>query len=166
MSAAGDTRNLPLWKQGLETFAKSKPGAFFFVRIADKIDPSLLKLSGGRVSLAVGYPVLLLFHVGAKSGTRRETALVYRGDGDDIVLVASKGGAAKHPGWYHNLMANPECEVLARGRSGRYVAREAEGEERERLWALVNDLYAGYQTYQGRTGGRRIPVLVLSPASV
>jgi deazaflavin-dependent oxidoreductase (nitroreductase family) len=77
------------------------------------------------------------------------------------VLVASMAGAARNPAWYHNLKANPECGVIARNRSGRYRARELEGEERQRAWAIANDVYSGYSTYQGRTGGRVIPVLRL-----
>jgi deazaflavin-dependent oxidoreductase (nitroreductase family) len=78
-----------------------------------------------------------------KSGQRRSTPLLYATDGDRIVLVASKAGAAKHPAWDHNLKANPKVDVLASGRSGAYVAAEAQGEERTRLWEEVNDLYAG-----------------------
>jgi F420H(2)-dependent quinone reductase len=67
--------------------------------------------------------------------------------------------------WYHNLKANPEVDVLAAGGSGAYVASEAQGEERTRLWAEVNDLYAGYETYQQRAGARTIPAIVLTRAS-
>jgi deazaflavin-dependent oxidoreductase (nitroreductase family) len=158
------SRQLSRWERLLEGFAKSKVGGAYFVHVGQRIDPPLLKLSRGRFHTAVGYPAALLIHQGAKSGVRRETPLLYIADGDDVVLVASKAGAAKHPAWYHNLRANPECEIFAKDRTGTYVAREAEGEERERLWAIVNDLYAGYDTYQGRAGARRIPVMVLSPA--
>jgi deazaflavin-dependent oxidoreductase (nitroreductase family) len=155
-------RRLNRWERAMEDFAKSRPGGWLFVNVFNRIDPFLLKASGGRLSLAVGRPVLLLTHTGARSGERRETPLLFTADGDRIVLVASKAGAARHPAWYHNLRANPRAEVLAPGgRSGTYLAREAEGEERDRLWAAVNDLYAGYDVYQGRAGARRIPVVVL-----
>jgi F420H(2)-dependent quinone reductase len=92
------------------------------------------------------------------------TPLLYLADGDRIVLVASKAGAPRHPAWYHNVKANPGVEFLLRGGPKRsYAAREAEGAEREELWAKVNDLYVGYDDYQGRTGGRVIPVIVLEP---
>lgn len=97
-------------------------------------------------------------------GQERRTPLTFLPDGDAIVLVASKAGSEKHPAWYHNLRANPEVRFLAKGRERAYRAHDAEGAERDRLWAAVNDLYAGYETYQGRTGGRRIPVVVLEPA--
>jgi deazaflavin-dependent oxidoreductase (nitroreductase family) len=148
----------------LAAFAASKPGGWFFVTIGNRIDPLLLKASRGRLSIAVGQPVLLLTHTGAKSGHQRETPLLYETDGERIVLVASNAGSRRHPAWYHNVTANPRVEVVARGRSGRYVAHEAVGEERKRLWTLVNDLYPGYDTYQGRAGDRRIPVVVLEPA--
>ena len=83
---------------------------------------------------------------------------MYLVDGDRIVLIASKAGAAKHPAWLHNLSANPRVSFLApRGRSGDYVAREAEGPERERLWDEAVDYYAGYADYQRRAGARQDP---------
>ena len=79
-----------------------------------------------------------------------------------MVLIASKGGNVKHPAWYWNLKANPQASFLGPGGlTGDYVAREAEGDERSRLWAEAVDYYDGFATYQGRTDGRRIPVVVL-----
>jgi len=66
--------------------------------------------------------------------------------------------------WYHNLKARPEVEACTDGRPERYVAREAEGAERERLWKLATKLYSGYEDYQARASHRRIPVIVLEPA--
>ncbi len=77
-----------------------------------------------------------------------------------MVLIASKGGNVKHPAWYWNLKANPQVRFLGPGGlTGDYVAREAEGDERSRLWAEAVDYYDGFATYQGRTDGRRIPVV-------
>ena len=150
----------------VERIAASKAGGFYFVHIVSRVDPWLLRTSNGRLhSLPGGPPVLLLEHTGAKSGQARETALVHGVDGTSILLVASKAGAVKHPAWYHNLKAHPECGVIAKGRSGRYVARELQGEERERAWAIVTDVYRGYDDYQARTGGRVIPVLALEPVA-
>jgi deazaflavin-dependent oxidoreductase (nitroreductase family) len=147
-----------------ERFASTRAGGWFFVNVANRVDRALLRISRGRLSLAVGEPVLLLTTRGARTGARRSTPLLYGSDRDRLVLVASKAGSPQHPAWYRNLKANPEVEVIASGRSGRYRAREAEGEERERLWASAVEQYAGYDVYQGRTGGRRIPVVVLEPA--
>jgi deazaflavin-dependent oxidoreductase (nitroreductase family) len=155
-------RHYPGGAKGLATrIAASKGGAWFIINVLAKIDPFLLKKSGGRMSSLVGQPVLLLKHRGAKSGQPRETALVYTLDGDDIVLVASKGGSTSHPAWYHNLLASHQCDVIAKGRSGTYDVEEVSGPERDRLWALARAVYAGYDTYQTRTDGRVIPVLVL-----
>lgn len=155
-------RQLKWWERWLERFAASPAGGWFFVELANRVDPFLLKRTRGRFSVAVGQPVLLLTVKGAKSGQPRETPLLYAVDGDNIVVVASKAGSPKHPAWYHNVCANPTVDILARGRSGRYVGHEAEGEERARLWEDVNDLYAGYDVYQQRAGERRIPVMVFT----
>jgi deazaflavin-dependent oxidoreductase (nitroreductase family) len=144
--------------------ASSKLGSLYIMTVSSKIDPLLLKRTDGRWSTMVGQPVLLLKHTGAKSGAPRETPLVYAVDGDNIILIASKGGMPKNPAWYHNLIAHPECDVIAKNRSGRYRVTEATGAERDRLWELALDVYQGYDTYQARAGGRVIPVLVLSRA--
>ena len=162
--ARARTRELRWWERQLERFGASRAGGWFFVQIGNRVDPMLLKLTRGRFSIAVGQPVLLLTVKGARSGVPRETPLLYTLDGDNLVVVASKAGSPHHPAWYHNVKANPTVEILApRGRSGRYVGREVEGEERARLWEKVNDLYAGYDVYQTRTGGRRIPLIVFTP---
>lgn len=146
----------------VERVASTRAGAWYFINVTAKIDPWLLKRSNGRLSTIVGQPVLLLGHTGARSGASRETPLVYATDGDDIVLIASNGGSTRHPAWYHNLMANPVCDVMAAGRSGQYVATQVDGEERTRLWSRALTVYGGYAVYQQRTEGRRIPVLRLS----
>ena len=158
-------RQLRWYERPLESFARSKPGGWYFVNVAMRIDRVLLPLSGGRVSSGFGQQVGLLGTVGAKSGERRSTPLLYLTDGDHIVLIASKAGAAKHPAWLHNLRANREVTFLAPGgRSGDYLAREAKGDERGRLWADAVDYYAGYADYAVRAGSRQIPVVVLERA--
>jgi len=155
-----------LHRQG-ERFVGSRFGAWYFVNVAMRIDRLLLPLSRGRVSFALGQQVGLLETVGAKSGQRRRTPLLYLRDGNHVVLIASKGGNVKNPAWYWNLKANPQVKFLGPGGLTRdYVAREAEGDERARLWAEAVDYYDGYATYQERTDGRRIPVVVLDPAPV
>ena len=141
----------------------TRAGAWFFLNVANRVDPFLMRLTKGRVMTAPGSPVLLLRHVGAKSGSERTTPLLYFTDGEDVVLIGSNGGSEKHPAWYHNVKANPEVTLWARGRGGRYVGREAEGEERARLWGLASQLYPGYEVYRERAGLRRIPVMVFSP---
>ena len=129
------------------------------------IDRTLIPLTRGRVRVAMGQPILLLHTLGARSGEPRTTPLLYTPHGNGFVVVASKAGAAHNPAWYHNLRAHPDAVAVEIG--GRRTAvrpRVADGAERARLWALVNDNYTGYATYQGRTGGRVIPVVLLEPA--
>jgi deazaflavin-dependent oxidoreductase (nitroreductase family) len=153
-----------LQRQG-ERFVASKPGAWFYVNVAMRVDRVLMPLSRGRLSMGFGQQVGLLDTIGAKSGERRRIPLLYLRDGDRVVLIASKGGNVKHPAWYWNVKKNPHVRFIGpRGVTGDYVAREAQGEERERLWEEAVDYYSGYATYQGRTDGRVIPVVVLERA--
>jgi deazaflavin-dependent oxidoreductase (nitroreductase family) len=156
------SRQLNSVERMLERFGASRAGGWFFVNIGNRIDPTLMRLSRGWVSTGLGQQVLLLGHTGARSGKRRDTPLLFMTDGEDLILIASKAGNAKHPAWYHNLKANPQVDVLAPRRSGAYTAHEAEGAERERLWAKAVDYYSGYDVYKERAGARRIPVIVLS----
>jgi F420H(2)-dependent quinone reductase len=105
----------------------------------------------------------LLDHVGAKSGKKRTTPLLYVRDGEDVVLVASKGGFPRHPAWFHNLKANPDTTVQIGGERRAVHARVATPEERERLWPLAVEAYRGYSLYQKRSQGREIPMIVLEP---
>lgn len=108
--------------------------------------------------------MLLLDHIGAKTGKRRTAALVYLEDGRNLAIIASKGGYPKHPAWFHNLMAHPDVTVQV-GKHRRNVrARLASGEERARLWPRAVKAWSGYRTYQERTE-REIPVIILEPRS-
>lgn len=122
------------------------------------------KLTRGRLGgKSQGAPVALLEHVGRKSGRHRTSPLICRADGENLILIASKGGIDKHPAWYLNLMANPETDVLWEGRKRHVKAREAAGAERDELWGKMVEIYRPYEGYQRRTE-RQIPVLVLEPA--
>jgi deazaflavin-dependent oxidoreductase (nitroreductase family) len=107
--------------------------------------------------------MLLLDHVGAKSGVKRASPLLYVRDGEDIVIVASKGGFPKHPAWFHNLRANPETTVQVGSRLLPVHARVAKPDERDRLWAMAVEAYHGYEDYAARSKGRGIPLVVLEP---
>jgi deazaflavin-dependent oxidoreductase (nitroreductase family) len=107
-----------------------------------------------------GTQILLLTTKGRTSGEPRTTPLIYQPDGDRYVVVASKGGAPEHPGWYLNLTKNPEVEVQIKGDRFRARARTAEGEERERTWRKLNEMWPHYDEYQTKTT-RQIPVVVL-----
>jgi deazaflavin-dependent oxidoreductase (nitroreductase family) len=144
--------------------------------VADQVWPVLRRLAGVHIWLyrasggRIGHDVpgvrgkmLLLDHVGAKSGTKRTAPLLYFPDGDDVIVVASKGGYPKHPAWYHNLMANPDTTVQVGGERRAVRARVATPEERERLWPEAIRMYHGYADYQARSKGREIPLVVLEP---
>jgi deazaflavin-dependent oxidoreductase (nitroreductase family) len=158
-------RQLNPVERRLEDFVRSKPGSWFYINVAMRIDRVLLPLSGGRLSISVGQQVGLLETVGARSGQVRWTPLLFLRDGDNVVLIASMGGAPRHPAWLHNMRANPRVSFLGPGgASGDYVAREATGAERARLWDEAVDYYAGYDTYRVRAGEREIPIVVLERA--
>jgi deazaflavin-dependent oxidoreductase (nitroreductase family) len=125
----------------------------------------LYKRTGGRLGQSVpGVPgkMLLLDHVGAKSGQLRTSPLLYVDDGADVVIVASKGGFPKNPAWFHNLMANPDTTVQIGSERLPVHARVARPEERERLWEMAVKAYHGYENYRARTD-REIPLVVLEP---
>ncbi len=107
-------------------------------------------------------PALLLNATGRKTGRVRSRPLVYKKVGDSYVIVASKGGAPRSPHWYHNLVANPDCEVQVAAETYAVRARTAEGDERERLWAEMVEVLPQYEEYQALTD-RVIPVVVLEP---
>jgi deazaflavin-dependent oxidoreductase (nitroreductase family) len=141
----------------------SRPGAWFYIHVAPHIDRALIRVSRGRLTTAGASRVGLLKVRGARSGIERHTPLVYTRDGDDVLLVASRGGDVSHPAWYRNLVANPDVRFAIRGDERPYRARTAGAEERRRLWELVNRTYRGYAAYQRRAGDREIPVVVLEP---
>ena len=131
------------------------------VEVFWKVHPALLRLSGGRIGTnAVGMPVLLLNTMGRKSGAKRSCALTYLPVGENFAVFASCLGEQKHPAWWLNLEAKPDAEVEIGGEHIAVRAREAEGDERQRLWTEVVAVNADYAEYQQRTE-RRIPVVLL-----
>jgi deazaflavin-dependent oxidoreductase (nitroreductase family) len=122
------------------------------------------RATGGRFGQKFpGTPLMLLLdHVGAKSGKRRTAPLGYVRDGDAYVVIASKGGHPRNPAWFHNLMAKPDTTMQAGSRRLEVHARVAAPEERDRLWPRAVDAYSGYAGYQRRTE-REIPLVILEP---
>jgi len=104
--------------------------------------------------------ILLLTTAGRRTGQETTTPLIYTLDGDTPVIVASQGGAPDHPGWFKNLVKDPDVGVQIKSEKFRACARVAEGEERERLWELMNEVWPHYDEYATRTD-REIPVVVL-----
>jgi deazaflavin-dependent oxidoreductase (nitroreductase family) len=108
-----------------------------------------------------GTTILLLTTKGRSSGQERTTPLIHRVDGDRWVIVASKGGAPDHPGWFKNLEADPEAEIQVKDEVIPVRASVAEGDERERLWSEMVEAWPDYEDYKEKTD-RQIPVVILS----
>jgi deazaflavin-dependent oxidoreductase (nitroreductase family) len=143
--------------------ASTRATARFFAAALHHLDRPVMRLTGGRSSLTsvlTGLPIVELTTTGARSGLPRTLPVVGVPDGERLVLVASNYGSPRHPAWYHNLRAQPACTVRFRGEELAMRAHEAEGEERERLWAQMNRMWPHYDEYQEKTD-RRIPVVVL-----
>lgn len=132
-------------------------------RVIGYVHRGLYRASGGKIAGRIGQlNVLLLTTTGRKSGRTRTVPLLYTPANGSYAVVASMGGAARHPDWCLNLRAH-QLALVEIGRDRVEVrAREVEGEERERLWRAMVDGYPGYKRYQQKTA-RRIPVVVLEP---
>ena len=109
---------------------------------------------------------MLLHNVGAKSGAERINPVAYRRDGDNYVVFASKGGRPENPDWYYNLVANPKASIEVGTETHEVVARVAEGDERERIWALQKREFPGFAEYEKSATNRTIPVIILEPVAV
>lgn len=132
-------------------------GKFFF-RFFTGMHAKIIKLSKGKL---LAGSTLVLTHTGAKSGKVRDTPLMYFKDGDDYLIIASAGGAPSHPGWYHNLIANPETTIEVRGRELPVTARDT-GSARDEMWAKITSAEPRFANYESKTD-RTIPVVILSP---
>lgn len=135
------------------------------LHLMNTVHRCLLKATGGRMGWRVfGMPVVELTTTGRRSGRQRTVMLtspVQRGEA--VVVVASRGGDDQHPGWYHNLLAQPEVQVALGGKPQRAMrARVATPEERSTLWSEVTSRYKGYANYQTKTK-REIPLVFLEP---
>jgi F420H(2)-dependent quinone reductase len=145
-----------------------------YMRWVDGNWPLLTRLMKGHASVyrgtngLIGYrfpgapPMLLLDHVGAKTGKPRTTPLVFGRDGQNVILVASKGGYPRHPAWFHNLETDPDASIQIGSKRMDVRARVADPEERKRLWPLMVKVYRGYEGYRRRTE-REIPLVILEP---
>jgi deazaflavin-dependent oxidoreductase (nitroreductase family) len=120
------------------------------------------RANGGKVGGEMeGWPLLLLHHVGAKSGTERVNPLVYQRRGDSVAVFASKGGAPTNPDWYHNVVANPDTRIEIGTEGYPVTARVATGEERQRIWEAQKEIFPNFAEYEKTAAGREIPVVVL-----
>ena len=143
------------------------PGTFRakVVNAFTNVNVMLYRRSGGRLGNTLkGAPILLLDHVGRKSGVTRTAPLLYMRDGEDVVIVASRGGSDAMPAWWLNLQATPTTTVQIGTERRRVLAREASAQEKAELWPRLVEMYGDYEVYQRRTT-REIPVVILSPAA-
>ena len=147
-------------------FLMLRPVSAFLARVLHRLDAAMLKFSGGRHTLSeiVGLPIIQITTIGAKTGEPRAMPLVSVFDGERIALIASNFGQKHDPGWYYNLKANPQCTVEIKGHPAKYIARQVEGEEREKYWTMAVSYYKGYELYAIRAAHRQVPVMVLEPS--
>jgi len=154
-----------LWGWLTATFPPPKPGGFAW-RIENAVTAVhvwIFRRTGGRILGSFdGAPLLVLHHVGAKTGAARQTPMIYLPDGDRAVVVASIGGNPRNPGWYHNLKANPETYIeTSRGRRA-VRAHLASDDEAAALWPRLLEIWPAWETYMTRTT-RKFPVFILEP---
>ena len=133
------------------------------LKLGSGVHSGVYRATGGKLFGRMGKsPILLLNTTGRKSGKRRTSPLLYVMDGEDFVIIASKGGAPTHPAWYLNLRADPDASVEVGDREVRVRAEEADPEEKARLWQKMVEMYPTYDNYQRKTK-REIPLLILHP---
>ncbi len=161
MAKKKDYENMPAWTEKEERFGKK------FIKKIGKWQTKVYELSGGRLwNTFLGCPCAILTTTGAKSGLPRKTPLLFMRHHDDVIMVASTGGFSKDPFWYKNICANPEVTVQIRNDKKTMLAREANDDERQILWPLLDDVYEGYKEYRARTRGiREIPIMIFSEPS-
>lgn len=150
-----------LWYKALERWGRSRPGQFLAHHVNPRVDPWLSRKTGGRYPWVFGgVSTAPLVSTGAKSGLRRENQLTYFHDGPDPILIASNYGGPKHPQWYYNLKANPQCEFGDEPFTAQEITDPA---EHDRLYGLAEKVYAGWSDYLVTTAaaGRTIPVFRL-----
>lgn len=130
-------------------------------RVSWKLDPLLLRLTGGRLATTLVFPTALLETTGARTGERRRHAVIYFNDGDRVVIVASNAGAPSHPAWYHNLCAHPD--VVLGGVPMQAVVVD-DDDDRARLWTLADRVFPAFADYRRSADelGRTIPIVQLT----
>jgi len=140
----------------------TRPALWLSRHIGWKIDPILLRLTGGRIGFGLFVPTALLETRGARTGLARQNGVIYFHDGDDVILVPSKAGAPEHPAWFHNARANGEVRL---GGHAFHVEVVDDELERKRLWNLADRVFPPFASYRERAAmvGRTIPILRLRP---
>jgi deazaflavin-dependent oxidoreductase (nitroreductase family) len=142
--------------------AATRPMGWLSRMLVWKLDPTLMRLSGGRLGLGLALPTALLETRGARTGRLRRNGVIYFHDGGCVAIVASKLGLPDHPAWFHNLRANPDVRLGGQPFRAEVVTDEV---ERARLWDLAERVFPGFRAYRARAAGtrREIPVVRLHP---
>jgi deazaflavin-dependent oxidoreductase (nitroreductase family) len=147
----------------MNRLAHTRFGRFMARRVAPRVDPWLGRIGSGRMSLGMfNVPSATLRATGAKSGELRAAQVAYFHDGRDVIVLASNYGGARHPQWYHNLIAHPDCEL---GDEAFRAAVVTDPQEYARLFALAEQYFDVFADYREKTSqaGRTIPVFRLTP---
>ncbi len=149
----------------LHRIVSIRPLVPFFAKYMHVLDFYTIQITGGKHTLSelAGWTIIQLTTTGAKTGQRRTVPLLAGVEGNRIAVIASSFGREHNPGWYYNLKAHPECNVVYKGKSLAYVAREVKGDEYDKYWNLVSSNYVGYEKYRKRAAHRHIPVMLLEP---
>jgi deazaflavin-dependent oxidoreductase (nitroreductase family) len=138
--------------------------ARLLARLMPRLDPVLLRCTGGRhtlTELLAGLPVVALTTTGARTGLPRRSLVVAVRVDADLALIGSNFGGRRHPGWVHNLLADPSATLTRRGRTVPVLARCADGALADRIWRAARAQYRGFAVYPRRTGGRPVHVFLL-----
>jgi deazaflavin-dependent oxidoreductase (nitroreductase family) len=143
-------------------FAGIRPMGWLSRLVAWRVDPVLLRLTGGRLGLGLPLPTALLETQGARTGEPRRNGVIYFHDGDRVTIIASKLGLPEHPAWFHNLRAHPEVSLGGQPFRAEVIDDES---ERARLWELADRVFPAYAAYRKRAErtGRTIPIVQLTP---
>lgn len=162
--AAGGYAGANRFQRLMRSSGGTRPGSWTYIRVLHRIDQPIFRATGGRrtlTSLLTGLPIGVLTTTGARSGRpRRSPLLIYPTSAGQLV-IASNYGQARHPAWYHNLVANPSATLVVNGTEQRVSARRLQGEERDRVWHEAVLTYPGLRAYERWAGGRAIPILLL-----
>jgi deazaflavin-dependent oxidoreductase (nitroreductase family) len=150
-----------LFNRAYAALANTWLGRFLSKHVVWKVDPHLMRATGGRIGMGLAMPTALLETRGAKSGAVRRNAVIYFHDGDLVTIVASKLGLAEHPAWFHNLQADPNVTFGGIPMRATVVGDEA---ERERIWGLADNVFAPYAAYrrEAAKAKRTIPIVQLA----
>jgi deazaflavin-dependent oxidoreductase (nitroreductase family) len=148
-------------------FAASGPGSWVFARVAHHLDRPIHRLTHGRHTLGsalTGLPVVMLTTTGAWSGKPRTVPVLGIPFSGGVAVIASNFGQHRQPGWYYNLRANPDAQVVVDAVRRRVRAAEADSDQRAEIWREGLRVYPGFSQYEQRASHRRISVFVLEPA--